>query len=85
MLAFRPVVDGRALPEPPIDAIRGGLSREVAVLAGYTRDEWKLFSFMDPQAQKSRRGGPARAHASCGRRAVAPRSSRRIARRWGRT
>jgi para-nitrobenzyl esterase len=52
MIAFRPVVDGRALPEPPIDAIRGGLSREVAVLAGYTRDEWKLFSFMDPQAQR---------------------------------
>jgi len=52
LLAFRPVVDGRALPEPPIDAIRGGLSREVAVIAGYTRDEWRLFSFMDPQAQK---------------------------------
>jgi para-nitrobenzyl esterase len=52
MLAFRPVVDGRALPEPPIDAIRGGLSREVAVIAGYTRDEWRLFSFMDPQGQK---------------------------------
>jgi para-nitrobenzyl esterase len=52
MLAFRPVVDGRTLPEPPIDAIRGGLSREIAVIAGYTRDEWRLFSFMDPQAQK---------------------------------
>jgi para-nitrobenzyl esterase len=50
LLAFRPVVDGRALPQPPIGAIRGGLSREVAVIAGYTRDEWKLFSFMDPQA-----------------------------------
>ena len=50
LLAFRPVVDGRALPKPPIDAIRGGLAREVAVIAGYTRDEWKLFSFMDPQA-----------------------------------
>ena len=52
LLPFRPVVDGRALPEPPIDAIRGGLSREVAVIAGFTRDEWKLFSFMDPQAKK---------------------------------
>jgi para-nitrobenzyl esterase len=52
LLAFRPVVDGRALPGPPIDAIRGGLSREVAVIAGYTRDEWRLFSLMDPQAQK---------------------------------
>jgi len=52
LLAFRPVVDGRSLPEPPIDAVRGGLSREVAVIAGYTRDEWKLFSFMDPQSRK---------------------------------
>ena len=52
LLPFCPVVDGRALPEPPIDAIRGGLSREVAVIAGFTRDEWKLFLFMDPQGQK---------------------------------
>jgi para-nitrobenzyl esterase len=52
LLAFRPVIDGRALPEPPIDAIRRGLARDVAVMAGYTRDEWKLFSFMDPQASR---------------------------------
>jgi para-nitrobenzyl esterase len=49
LLPFRPVVDGAALPEPPIGAVRGGLSRGVAVVAGYTGDEWKLFSFMDPQ------------------------------------
>jgi para-nitrobenzyl esterase len=52
LLPFRPVVDGRVLPEPPIDAVRGGLSRDVAVIAGFTRDEWKLFLFMDPQGQK---------------------------------
>ncbi len=52
LLCFRPVVDGRALPEPPIDAIRAGLAREVALIAGYTRDEWKLFAFMDPQGQR---------------------------------
>nr|AGS38342.1 esterase [uncultured bacterium] len=52
LLPFRPVVDGRALPEAPIEAVRRGLSREVAVIAGYTRDEWKLFVFMDPQGQK---------------------------------
>jgi para-nitrobenzyl esterase len=51
-LAFCPNVDGRALQGPPIDAIRGGLSREVAVIVGYTRDEWRLFSFMDPNGQK---------------------------------
>jgi para-nitrobenzyl esterase len=52
LLPFRPVVDGRALPEPPIDAVRAGMSRGVPVLAGFTRDEWKLFLFMDPQGQK---------------------------------
>jgi para-nitrobenzyl esterase len=50
LLPFRPVVDGRVLPGPPIDAIRAGLSRDVDVMAGYTADEWKLFAFMDPQA-----------------------------------
>ena len=49
---FRPVVDGNTLPEPPIDAIRGGLSRGVALLTGAARDEWKLFGFMDPGAAK---------------------------------
>jgi para-nitrobenzyl esterase len=52
LLPFRPVVDGRALPEPPIEAIRAGLSREVDLIAGYTADEWKLFLFMDPQAAR---------------------------------
>jgi len=50
--AFCPVVDGRVLPEHPLDAIRAGLSREVSVMAGATRDEWKLFGLMDPQAAK---------------------------------
>ena len=49
---FRPAVDGNTLPEPPIDAIRGGLSRDVDVLTGAARDEWKLFGFMDPGAAK---------------------------------
>ena len=47
ILPFRPVVDGDALPEPPIDAIRRGAAAGVAVLAGATRDEWNLFALMD--------------------------------------
>jgi para-nitrobenzyl esterase len=50
--AFCPVVDGRWIPEPPIDAIRGGLSAAVPVLAGVTRDEWRLFGLMDVQASR---------------------------------
>jgi para-nitrobenzyl esterase len=47
-LTFGPVVDGRALPEAPIDAIRRGSARGVDLLVGTTRDEWKLFVPMDP-------------------------------------
>ncbi len=50
--AFCPVVDGRVLPVPPIESIRAGLSREVSLLAGAARDEWRLFGLMDPQASK---------------------------------
>jgi para-nitrobenzyl esterase len=48
LLPFQPVVDGDALPEPPLEAIRRGLSRDVTVMAGATRDEWNLFAMMDP-------------------------------------
>ncbi len=48
-LPFQPVVDGVVLPEPPLDAIRAGLSRDVPLLVGSNRDEWKLFAAMDPR------------------------------------
>jgi para-nitrobenzyl esterase len=47
-LPFTPVVDGVVLPEPPIDAIGKGQAAGVTVLVGTTRDEWKLFTMMDP-------------------------------------
>ena len=50
--SFQPVIDDRALPEPPLEAIRKGLSREVPVLVGATRDEWNLLGSMDPQSAK---------------------------------
>jgi para-nitrobenzyl esterase len=48
MLPFQPTLDGEVLPERAIDAIRRGLSRDVSVMAGSTRDEWNLFAMMDP-------------------------------------
>ena len=45
---YQPVVDGRALPQPPIDAIRAGSSANIDMLIGTTRDEWNLFSALDP-------------------------------------
>jgi len=50
--SFQPVIDGDTLPEPPLHAIRGGSARDVPVLVGATRDEWRLFGLMDPGASK---------------------------------
>ena len=52
LLPFQPVVDGALLPRHPMDEIRDGLSKDVRVLVGTTRDEWKLFGFMDPQVRQ---------------------------------
>jgi para-nitrobenzyl esterase len=51
-IGFRPNVDGKAFARRPIDAIRQGLSANVPVLVGATRDEWKLFGMMDPASRK---------------------------------
>lgn len=45
-LPFSPVVDGRVLPHPPLEGVRAGLSRHVALLTGTTAEEWKLFGLM---------------------------------------
>jgi para-nitrobenzyl esterase len=46
LLPFQPVVDGVALPRPPLDAIRDGSAAQVALLTGTTREEWNLFHLM---------------------------------------
>jgi para-nitrobenzyl esterase len=46
--AFGPVVDGTILPVPPLHAVRSGSARNVALLAGTTRDEARLWSLYDP-------------------------------------
>lgn len=47
-LSFTPVVDGEVLHEPPLDAVRSGLSKDVPLLVGTTRDEWNLFGIATP-------------------------------------
>jgi para-nitrobenzyl esterase len=49
---FQPVVDGIALPEMPIHAIRSGSASDIKTLAGTNLDEFKLFSIMDPSLRK---------------------------------
>jgi para-nitrobenzyl esterase len=48
-LPFQPTIDGAILRERPIDAVRGGSARGVALLTGTTREEWKLFTAADPR------------------------------------
>jgi para-nitrobenzyl esterase len=52
LLPFQPVVDGASLPRHPLDEIREGLARDVRLMVGTTRDEWKLFGFMDPEVRQ---------------------------------
>jgi para-nitrobenzyl esterase len=48
---FQPVVDGVALPEIPIHAIRKGSASGIKTLAGTNLEEFKLFSIMEPGFQ----------------------------------
>jgi para-nitrobenzyl esterase len=57
LLPFQPLTDGDLLPEPPIEAVRRGSARGVELLAGTTRDEWKLFSLIDPALSQLDRAG----------------------------
>lgn len=38
-----PVVDGDVLPEPPLRALARGAARDVTLVAGHTRDEYRVF------------------------------------------
>jgi para-nitrobenzyl esterase len=48
---FQPVVDGQTLPERPIEAIRGGSARDVAVIVGTALEEWKGLGAREPGIQ----------------------------------
>ncbi|GAA2691562.1 carboxylesterase/lipase family protein [Actinoplanes palleronii] len=43
---FAPVVDGDTLPATPWQALAGGAARDVALLAGHTRDEQRLLTML---------------------------------------
>lgn len=50
-MPFQPVIDGEVLSERPIDAIRNGSAANIPVLVGTTRDEWRLFTAIDPRVR----------------------------------
>jgi para-nitrobenzyl esterase len=43
---FSPVVDGEVLPAAPWRAVAGGAGRDVDLIAGHNRDEYRLFTVM---------------------------------------
>lgn len=43
-MSFQPVIDGTELPNLPIECVREGSAAGVAIMAGSTADEWKLFA-----------------------------------------
>jgi para-nitrobenzyl esterase len=52
LLPFQPLVDGESLPEQPLEALRSGHAAGVDLMIGTTRDEWRLFQFLDPNLAK---------------------------------
>ena len=60
LLRFTPVIDGQFLAEAPIQTIRAGLSKDVPVLIGTNRDEWKLFTAMFRSLREISEDGAAR-------------------------
>lgn len=51
LLPYQPSIDGQVLARHPLDLVREGFARDVRVLAGTTRDEWKIFGVMDPEVR----------------------------------
>ncbi len=43
-MPFAPTIDGSILPKRAIECVAAGSAKGVAVMAGTTRDEWKLFT-----------------------------------------
>jgi para-nitrobenzyl esterase len=50
-LPFQPAIDGTILPVRPIVSLREGAGAGIPLLAGTTREEWKLFAAADPRLQ----------------------------------
>jgi para-nitrobenzyl esterase len=51
-MPFQPVIDGKILPQVPLDAIKGGSAKKIPVMVGSTLEEWKLLGLMDQDLPK---------------------------------
>jgi para-nitrobenzyl esterase len=48
-LPFQPTIDGALLPRRPIDTLRASAAKNIPLLTGTTREEWKLFTAVNPR------------------------------------
>ncbi|MRG87783.1 carboxylesterase/lipase family protein [Salinibacillus xinjiangensis] len=48
MMSLGPVVDGVSIPKHPSEALAEGAAKDIPVLIGTNKDEWRLFSFFEP-------------------------------------
>jgi para-nitrobenzyl esterase len=44
-----PVIDGKIIPKPPMEALRSGSAKEIPTLVGSNLEEWKLFALRQPE------------------------------------
>ena len=74
---FSPVVDGEVLPSTPWEALAAGAARDVELLVGHNRDEYRLFLALGGLLGRDRGGagglGAADVRAGAGRGAGVPR------------
>lgn len=47
-MSLQPVVDGVALPERPEQALAAGTAKDIPILIGTNKNEYRLFTFFDP-------------------------------------
>lgn len=47
-VSYGPVIDGKALPNHPIEALKEGTARDIPIIIGVTKDEYNLFTMTDP-------------------------------------
>ncbi|MEQ1755656.1 MAG: carboxylesterase family protein [Micropepsaceae bacterium] len=59
-MPFQPAIDGQVLNTVPIDAVRSGSAKGVALIAGTTSEEWKLWTALDSKMQAMDEGKLAR-------------------------
>ncbi len=52
-MPFQPAVDGKVLPQIPLDAVKDGAAKGISILVGSTLEEWNLFGALDPRVLKS--------------------------------